>query len=428
MNRRITLVYQKRDPINRNITGINNYLIFMRKIFLKILVFPFLGILSVFSISCDFESPSEFEMPTWYVDIKLPLIHEKYDLGGMVDSIQIFPTPDSIGMQLVFEDSLPTTSIDPDWLEVEVNQSVHFESVPVMNPELNVSIDTSITINIPLGSALSDTSSPIPVLFSAPPDNPKGIYAHVWNTIVQNTPDFEIELLINLPEIDPNTLPEFVSSIDGIIISDEKVEGFFSYFHPVFTNNGLPTSIENLSYELLTGYNMNDPDTLANGVRDTLKKHVQWNQTHHWLNGAMLSDALKMVYKFGISEYYGDDFDILTIEDTDYVKIDLDITLNIYGVDTAVVNIAKTDLQPELEPIEFPSDIEIYSGLFRSETYHNINEIAISNLKSTFPFDLNFYMNFRNFIPPVGNSDSVKIYQPINDTIPAYSEIFNIST
>ncbi|SVA28564.1 uncharacterized protein METZ01_LOCUS81418, partial [marine metagenome] len=110
----------------------------MRESFLKIFVFPFLGLFSFFSVSCDFESPSEFEMPTWYVDIKLPLLQERYDLEGMVDSVQIFPSSDSMGMQLVFEDALPTTSIDSDWLEVAVNQSIEFETDPVMNPELSV--------------------------------------------------------------------------------------------------------------------------------------------------------------------------------------------------------------------------------------------------------------------------------------------------
>ncbi len=134
----------------------------MRESFLKIFVFPFLGIFSFFSVSCDFESPSEFEMPTWYVDIQLPLLQERYDLEGMVDSVQIFPSSDSMGMQLVFEDSLPTTSIDSDWLEVAVNQSIEFETVPVMNPELSIDVTIDTSITIPLGVALIDTTTPIP--------------------------------------------------------------------------------------------------------------------------------------------------------------------------------------------------------------------------------------------------------------------------
>ncbi|HJL79353.1 MAG TPA: hypothetical protein QF355_08645, partial [Candidatus Marinimicrobia bacterium] len=68
-------------------------------------------------------------MPTWYVDIQLPLLQERYDLEGMVDSVQIFLTPDS-GMQLVFEDTLPSTSIDPDWLEVPVGAEIVYAGTP----------------------------------------------------------------------------------------------------------------------------------------------------------------------------------------------------------------------------------------------------------------------------------------------------------
>ena len=159
----------------------------MRKIFLKILVFPFLGILSVFSISCDFESPSEFEMPTWYVDIQLPLLQERYDLEGMVDSIQIFPTPDSIGMQLVFEDTLPTTSIDPDWLEVNVNHLVEFETDSVMNPELDRDYDTLVHViaTIHIDSLPTGLTYVTGEEFFAPPDEDTGILASSWNAFAE---------------------------------------------------------------------------------------------------------------------------------------------------------------------------------------------------------------------------------------------------
>ena len=119
----------------------------MREFFLKLFVFPFLGLFSFFSVSCDFESPSEFEMPTWYVDIKLPLLQERYYLEGMVDSVQIFLTPDS-GMQLVFEDTLPSTSIDPHWLEVPVGAEIVYAGRPENSPSVEVIVDT-INVSIP---------------------------------------------------------------------------------------------------------------------------------------------------------------------------------------------------------------------------------------------------------------------------------------
>ena len=388
----------------------------MRESFLKIFVFPFLGLFSFFSVSCDFESPSEFEMPTWYVDIKLPLLQERYYLEGMIDSVQIFPTPDSIGMQLVFEDSLPTTSIDSDWLEVGVNQSIEFETRPDSTPELSVDVTFDTSFTIPLGNSLIDIFG---IPFSAPPvDTVRRIYAQDWNTIVQNTPDIEIEITIDLPEISQNDLPDFVTSVDGFIISDTTENGNSSKFQTNIINNGLPTPLVNISFELLTGENMNSPDTLADHSQDTLRKGNYQKVT--FLVGDTLNKALKMVYKFGLSKYEGPDT-VLTIDTTDFVQIVVEIIWLNIGVDSAVVTIAETELPTELDPISFPSDIEIFSGVFKTETQPDVNEISISNLKSTFPFDIDYYMNFRNFSD---GSDSVKVIRILTST--AFDTAFKI--
>ena len=388
----------------------------MRESFLKIFVFPFLGLFSFFSVSCDFESPSEFEMPTWYVDIKLPLLQERYYLEGMIDSVQIFPTPDSIGMQLVFEDSLPTTSIDSDWLEVGVNQSIEFETRPDSTPELSVDVTFDTSFTIPLGNSLIDIFG---IPFSAPPvDTVRRIYAQDWNTIVQNTPDIEIEITIDLPEISQNDLPDFVTSVDGFIISDTTENGNSSKFQTNIINNGLPTPLVNISFELLTGENMNSPDTLADHSQDTLRKGNYQKVTY--LVGDTLNKALKMVYKFGLSKYEGPDT-VLTIDTTDFVQIVVEIIWLNIGVDSAVVTIAETELPTELDPISFPSDIEIFSGVFKTETQPDVNEISISNLKSTFPFDIDYYMNFRNFSD---GSDSVKVIRILTST--AFDTAFKI--
>jgi hypothetical protein len=129
-----------------------------------------------------------------------------------------------------------------------------------------------------------------------------------------------------------------------------------------------------------------------------------------------------MVYRFGISQYNGGS-EILTIEETDSVQINIEIWLRIFGLDNAVVTIAETELPTELDPISFPSDIEIFSGVFQTGTQPDVNKISISNLKSTFPFDIDYDMNFRNFIPPEG-SDSVKIDRVLTST--AYLETFEI--
>ena len=68
-------------------------------------------------------------MPTWFFDLTFPLVQQKFSFEKMVDNKQIFSTPDSIGMQLMFEGSLPDTSIGTDILEVALNQNIQFSNI-----------------------------------------------------------------------------------------------------------------------------------------------------------------------------------------------------------------------------------------------------------------------------------------------------------
>ena len=66
------------------------------KIFVCLLIF----VLS----SCDFDSPSKFVVPTWFIDIKLPLVSKSFPMGNLVDTTNfIYPTDDSVGFQLIFK-------------------------------------------------------------------------------------------------------------------------------------------------------------------------------------------------------------------------------------------------------------------------------------------------------------------------------------
>ena len=107
-----------------------------------------IGALSLFALSCDFENPLAFEMPTWFFELSFPLVQQKYSLEKMVDNKQIFSTPDSIGMQLMFEGELPNTKIGTDILEVVINQNIDYEQIPVTAPSFSFSIDTTINLTM----------------------------------------------------------------------------------------------------------------------------------------------------------------------------------------------------------------------------------------------------------------------------------------
>ena len=84
-----------------------------------------IGFFATFNLSCDLKSPTKFEVPTWFFDLTFPLVQQRYSLEGMVDNENgpIYSTPDSVGMQLMFEGSLPDTSINSDILEVTLNKT-----------------------------------------------------------------------------------------------------------------------------------------------------------------------------------------------------------------------------------------------------------------------------------------------------------------
>jgi hypothetical protein len=391
----------------------------MRESFLKIFVFPLLGIFSFLSISCDFESPSEFEMPTWYVDIQLPLLQERYDLEGMVDSVQIFLTPDS-GMQLVFEDTLPSTSIDPDWLEVPVGVEIVYAGTPTNSPSLAVVVDTVINVSIPFTpDSLIDIFGEI---FPVPPASDRQILAETWNNIVAAFDTTLPAQQIDLPEIDENELPAFITEVSGVMIQDDG-NSDSSYFFSSITNNGMLTEVTDTRFIMLTGASTS-PDTLANHEKSTVTKDEVFARTTK-IGGQQLKEPIRMLFDFDVSSHPNNE-DILTISAGDSVQVNFQIRIRIAGVDTAVVEIAEYNMPTELAPVRFPSTIEIYSGVFDTGTSSGINEIAISNLYSSYPFYMDFIMNFRNFVPPPSGGDSVKVDTALFKDYATYSETFLI--
>ncbi len=390
----------------------------MRESFLKIFVFPLLGIFSFLSISCDFESPSEFEMPTWYVDIQLPLLQERYDLEGMVDSVQIFLTPDS-GMQLVFEDTLPSTSIDPDWLEVPVGAEIVYAGTPTNISE--EAVVTTINVSIPFASEGLIDINQIP--FTVPPASDRQISAEIWNNLVANfneilLPDTAIDLS---SFIVTDELP-FITEISGLMIQDDGSSDS-SYFFSSITNNGMLTDVTDVRFIMLTGASTS-PNTLANHEQSTVLKNDTFTKTTT-IGGQQLEESIRMLYDFDVSPH-GNDEDTLTISAGDSVQINCQIRIRIAGIDTAVVEIAEYNMPTELAPVIFPSTIEIYSGIFKTGTSSGINEIAISNLYSSYPFYMDFIMDFRNFVPPPSGGDPVKVDTALFKDYATYSDTFRV--
>ncbi len=374
----------------------------------------FIGIFLFSSSGCDFQNVGGFKLPTWFFDLSFPLVQKKYSLEGLVDNKQIFPTEDSLGMQLVFEGVLPDTAINTDILEVELNQDISYNQDPVSSPIVSVVMDTTFTVSIPLapGGQLVDNTG---ASFSVPPTSNKTITGASWNAIASAF-DTTYSVTISLPDIPSSELPEFITAVDAYIIKPDG-GGSTSDFTTTFKNNGLPTEVENIDFKLLT-----DIKTLASHTHSSLAKDETYGPEITSLSADSLKGKVKLTVGFDIASTNAA---TLTVNSGDSVQVNFSVQLRIAGVDSAVVQIAETSLPVELPTLSFPSDIEIYSGTLNPITGLDVNELVISNLKSTYPFDVSFTMSYANFKPPTGK-DSVKIDTTLKNGVAAISKTFDV--
>ena len=379
--------------------------------------FLFVLLLLIFS-ACDFQSPASFEMPTWFMDLKIPITNQSYPLSNMAGSDFIDPTSDSSGFQIMFQGDLPNTSIDPSYLQVPINQDIQPDATPVSGITVDFLVDTTISFTLPFGqSGFFDIDSL--QQFNIPNNFDHRILTSTWNVIAANF-DTLIRLDLNIPEIPSSQLPEFITSIDKFIVI-EDVANDSSLFSSRIINNGLPSDIENVRFSLLTDTST-PMDTLANHTRSSVTKDNQYAETTS-LSRDSLGSGIRMEMGFSLQQVTT--VDTLTINAGDSVQANVSVRIRIAGIDGAQVTTSRTDVAPELSPVDFPSDIELYSGTFSANTFGDINTISVNGLKSTFPFDIEFYMHFRNFIPPAG-SDSVKIDTVLNANLNPISKTWKL--
>jgi len=300
-----------------------------------------IGVLSFFTLSCDFQNPLAFEMPTWFFELTFPLVQQKYSLEGMVDNKQIFSTPDSIGMQLMFEGELPNTSIGTDILEVEINQNIEYAQDPVTAPSFSFSIDKTINLTIPIapgGNLINDSGTS----FSVPPSEPQTVTKETWNAIASAV-DINEEIDIDIPEIPANQLALFIESIDGFVIQTDAGSSV-SDFNTTISNNGLPTNVTNPTLSLITDIS-SPAKTLASHTQASVVKDASYSETTS-LSQDSLGGAIRMSIGFGIESTASNS---VTISAGDSVQVNVAIRMRIAGLEAAIIQVKKSDL-----PISLP--------------------------------------------------------------------------
>ena len=414
----------------------------------------FLTIILMVTVACDFDIPDKFEMPTWYLDLKIPLVQTRYQMADISDSSAgIFLTDDSLGFKIIQEGEMPATEL-PDLPSVPLgldqaiaSGEISGISMDIELPEITISqridvvaygqqiypdttdwtIDTSIFLyDDPLTGdpVYLDTTIWIAAYtpFAFPDTVSHVLEANHYDSLIVAAFNGAMDLLssaldttidLGLSSIPLPDDPPIIASVDTLIIASHATN---SVYRTLFKNNGIPTDIVGVYSRMVAGSSEPLSDTLANHDQiPSISQGVTYADTTD-LSGKGLTSFLKMATNMSLSS-----------ASTDYVTIppgslyvDFNITFKMAGIDSIDVTTNNYSMSDgiEMPPMELPEMDMSESGISKMEIYRNVlkkegaayneNKLIIRDLASSFPFDMNFLLNFQNF-SPTPDGDSVKI-------------------
>ena len=414
----------------------------------------FLTIFLMVTVACDFDIPEKFEIPTWYLDLKIPLVQTRYQMVDISDSSAgIFLTDDSLGFKIIQEGEMPATEL-PDLPSVPLGLDQEISSGEISGidmdidlPEITISqridvvaygqkiypdttdwtIDTSIFVyEDPFtgDSVFVDTTIWIAAYtpFAFPDTVSHVLEANHYDSLIVAAFNGAMDLLssaldttidLGLSSIPLPDDPPIIASIDTLIIASHATN---SVYRTLFKNNGIPTDLVGVYSRMVAGSTEPLSDTLANHNQiPSISQGVTYADTTD-LSGKGLTGFLKMATNMSLNSAL-----------TDYVTIppgslyvDFNITFKMAGIDSIDVTTNNYSMSDgiEMPPMELPemdmsesgiSKMEIYRNVLKNEgAAYNENKLIIRDLASSFPFDMNFLLNFQNF-SPTPDGDSVKI-------------------
>ncbi|MGY8787769.1 MAG: hypothetical protein ACKVH5_05685, partial [Fidelibacterota bacterium] len=241
----------------------------------------FLAIFLMGTMACDFDIPDKFEMPTWYIDLKIPLVQTRYEMADISDSSAgIFLTDDSLGFKIIQEGEMPATEL-PDLPSVPLgldqaiaSGEISGISMDIELPEITISqridvvaygqkiypdttdwtIDTSIFLyNDPYTGdpVYLDTTIWIAAYtpFSFPDTVSHVLEANHYDSLIVAAFNGAMDLLssaldttidLGLSSIPLPDDPAIIASVDTLIIASHASN---SVYRTLFKNNGIPTDL-----------------------------------------------------------------------------------------------------------------------------------------------------------------------------------------
>jgi len=406
--------------------------------------------------ACDFDIPDKFEMPTWYLDLKIPLVQTRYQMVDISDSTAgIFLTDDSLGFKIIQEGEMPATPLpDLPAIPLGLNQSISSGEIPGIDlgielPAISINqrIDlvlygqriyqdtakyctTLIIFGIPVDTCFLDPTdgSVAGRPFSFPTDSVRTMHADDFNNLIVTLFDSVMGVLssvidttinLGLSEIPLPEDPPIIASIDTLVIGNHLTN---SVYRTYFRNNGVTTGLQNVYSDMMAGNSLPLSDTLAyHHQMPSLSNGETYADTTN-LSGKGLVNFLKL--NTNLSIVPGDDY--VTILPGS-LSVDFKLHFQMAGIDSIDITTNNYALSDAIDfpVLELPEMDMTETGITSMEVYRNellgpgqpVNQnwLKITDLKSTFPFDINFLLNFKNFSPTIGK-DSVKIDTILNST------------
>ena len=102
----------------------------------------FLTIFLMVTVACDFDIPEKFEMPTWYFDLKIPLVQTKYQMTDISnDTAGIFLTDDSLGFEIIQEGEMPATELPAlPPIPLDLNEEIASPEIPGIEVDIELPV------------------------------------------------------------------------------------------------------------------------------------------------------------------------------------------------------------------------------------------------------------------------------------------------
>jgi hypothetical protein len=212
----------------------------------------------------------------------------------------------------------------------------------------------------------------------------------------------------------PDSDPQFISSIDTINISSSDNSSYATKI----VNRGIPTDISSPFSRLVTGTEALD-DTVVNHSTSSISIGNLLDEIKD-LGGEGLAQLLQITAGFQLDYAPPGSFvtlyppnDISGNAPSDSLYIDFSVQFSLGGIESMDVSIDSVGLDVPKPEIPFgatenddgsSTSLELYRTVLSSDNVpFTSNRLQVLNLINTFPFNIKFLMDYKNFFVPQGN-------------------------